>query len=276
MNNMKMKTSMFLSVLTLVLSLNVQAQSDLEAIKTLIKNFNSDAVKLVSEGSERADKIMAYASADFHYQITTINILNQVTSKSMNKKEISFVLHEMRQSNVTSKRILGNLDDIHIRGKLAFAAYEIDYELFESERLINKGHQYVYMILQKNSESTWHISSLSVTNLDDETYKSMCICEIYENKGLSNIITETIVPDGSDATVIEDKFSIDENVEPRNVRHGYKDYLWAANGAIYRRNLDGTQGDQIGKAGSRQELLLSLLKNEVYPDRCNSVIRKLK
>lgn len=276
MKKMSKEIKIILSVLAVITSLNAHSQSDLEAIKTLIKNFNSDAGKLVSEGSGRADKIIAYASADFHYQVTTINILNQVTTRSMNKKEISFILHEMRQSNVTSKRTLGSLDDIQLRGNLAFAAFEIDYELFESERLINKGHQYVYMILQKNSESKWHISSLNVTNLDDETYKSMCICEIYENKGLSNIITETIVPDGSDAAVLEDKFSIDENVEPKNVRHGYKDYLWAANGAIFKRNLDGTQGDQIGNAGSRQELLLNLLKNEVYPDRCNSVIRKLK
>lgn len=270
------KISIFLSVLAVIASLNVQSQTDLEAVKTLIKNFNSDAGKLVSEGSERADKLISYTSADFHYQASTINILNQVTFKSLNKKEISFVLHEMRQSNVTSKRTLGNLDDIHIRGNLAFASFEIDYELFESERLINKGHQWLYMILRKNSESEWKISTLNVTNLDDETYKSMCICEIYENKGLSNIITETIVPDGSDATVLEDKFSIDESVSPKNIRHGYKDYLWGANGAIYKRNIDGTEGEQIGNAESRQELLLSLLKKEIYPDRCINVIRKLK
>lgn len=252
------------------------SQNDVDKIKEIIKDLNKDLEQLKSEGSSRADKIMNYTSPQFIYQGKTINVMNVVTRNNANKKVLSFALHEMKSSNVKAKRTPGNLDQIYVRGKLALARYEVEYELFESDRMINKGIQYNEVIFRKNSDGVWKIESISILNVDEITFKSTCICEIYETKGLKSIITETIVPNGHEADILEDKFSVDESTTPRLVRHGFRDYYWDINGAIYKRNTDGSQGVQIGFAKSRQEMLLTLIKKEVYPDRCSNVIRKLK
>jgi len=270
------KSLIVLAVSIAALPLSSYSQSDADRIRGIIKDLNKDVEKLVSEGSSRADKIIGYTSPHFIYQNRTINVMNVVNRNNANKKVLSFALHEMRSSDVKAKRTVGSLDQIFVRENLAIARFEVEYELFESERMINKGIQYTEMIFRKNSEETWKIESISSLNLDEITFKSICICEIYETKGLKNIITQTIVPDGHEADILEDKFSVDESTTPRLVRHGFRDYYWDTSGAIFKRNTDGSHGVQIGFAKSRPELLLTLLKKEVYPDRCSNVIRKLK
>jgi hypothetical protein len=265
-----------LAVSIAALPLSSYSQNDADDIRGIIRELNKDLAQLITEGSSRADNIISYTSPHFVYNGKTVNVMNVVNRSNGNKKTVSFALHEMRSSNVRAKRTIVNLDQVYVRGNLALARYEVEYELYESDRMINKGIQYNELIFRKNGEGKWKIESISVLNVDEITYKSTCICEIYETKGLQNIITETIVPDGHEADILEDKFSIDEKTEPRLVRHGFRDYLWATSGAIFKRNPDGTQGAQIGTAKNRQDLLLTLLKKEVYPDRCNNVIRKLK
>ncbi len=251
------------------------AQSDEEQIKEIIRDFNKDVAKLMEIGSSRAEKVLSYTHPHFTYESRTVNVMNIVSKDSYNKKMVTFLLNELRASGLTVKRKLGPLNEIYIRENLAVARFELDYELYESERLINKGIQYDEYILRKNSEGKWMIEYMYILNIDDITYKSKCITEIYETKGLSNILTETIVPDGHNADVLEDKFSVDESTAPRLVRHGFRDYLWDVNGTIFKRNVDGTPGDKVGVARSRQEMLITLLQKEVYPDRCTTVIRKL-
>ena len=267
-----------LKVLGLVLLIPVflNAQDDKEAIRKMIREFTQDVSSLTSEGGAMADKIMSYTSPKFTYENRTVNIMNLITTETMSKDKIAFLLNQMKRSQVSSKRTLGNLDAVFVRRNLALAKYEVDYELFEDDRMINRGHQWVTMLLSKNSTNEWKIETLNVLNADDITYKSTCICEIYETQGLKNIITETIVPDGHEVDYMEDKFSIEEGQNPRLVRHGFKDYYWDVNGSIFFRNPDGSQGRQVGTAKSRQELLLTLIQKEVYPDRCSNVIRKLK
>lgn len=262
------------SISNLTFAQNEEAER--KKIMTMIKEFNEDAAQLPTKGSLQADKILSYVNANLFYQTTTINILNQVNRESANKELIAHILREMRQTDIISKRNLGAFEDFSIRGNVASFTYTVDYELYESDRLINKGHQNAYAIVRKDSDGNWKIESLNVFNADDKTYKSTCICEIYETKNLQNIIVETILPDGHEADIVEDKFSIDESVEPKTVRHGFRDFYWTADGSIFRRKIDGSQGEKIGNAKSRQELLLSLIKIEAYPDRCSTVVRKLK
>ena len=176
---------------------------------------------------------------------------------------------------MTLDRTLGPLDEVYVRDKTAFARYYNDYELYESDRLINKGRQYVDLIFRKY-EVGWKIEWMVALDVDDLEYKGMCLCEIYENKGLKNIMTETIVPNGSDVYIAEDKFTILIDQEPRLVRFEFREYEWYQNGAVYLRNPDGTKGRALGTSGSRQELILNLLKKEIYPDRCFNVVRRLK
>lgn len=259
------------------ISLNLTTKSqDEEAIRNIIRSFTNDLSKLVETGAKSADKLMEYTNQNFKYERTVINIFGVVNEMSMDHRTISYMMRQMKSSNLNNKRVLGNLDDIIVRNNLAYASYTSSYELYESDRLLNKGNQFVNLIFRKNPSGEWKIERMNVTSVDDLTFKSTCICEIYENQGLQDIITETILPDGSEATIAEDKFSVDEKVNPRDVRHNFRDYLWASNGAIFKRNVDGSQGDQIGVAQSRQEMLLTLLKKEVYPDRCDNVIRKIK
>jgi hypothetical protein len=252
------------------------AQSEEEKIKTIIQNFNSDISKLLEKGGAQADQLLGYVNTNFRYERHVVNIFNNYTMEVLDYKTIVFALNEMRSSNVTNKRTNNKIENINIVNNLAFARYSTDYELYESDRLINKGSQYVDLILRKSPTGQWKIESMVITNIDDITYKSTCICEIYETQGQKNIISQTILPDGSEADMVEDKFYIDESMDPRQVRYGFKDYLWASGGAIYKRKMDGSNGEQVGTANSRQELILALLKKEIYPDRCDNVIRKLK
>ena len=260
----------------LMIPVLLNAQDDKEAIRKIIKEFTQDVSDLTTHGGVMVDKIMSYTSPKFIYENRTVNIMNLITTENMSKEKISFLIAQMKRSNVRSKRKLGNLDQVYVRRNMALAKYEVDYELFEDDRMINRGHQWVTMVLSKNVNNEWKIETLNVLNADDITYKSTCVCEIYETKGLQNIITETIVPDGHEVDYMEDKFSIDESQNPRLLHHGFKEYYWDMSGAIYFRNPDGTQGRQVGNAKSRQELLLTLIQKEVYPDRCSNVIRKLK
>lgn len=259
-----------------MLNFHSKAQNEEEKIKSIITNFNSDVAKLFDKGGAEAEKLLSYVNSNFKYQRHVINIFNNYKVEVMDYKTTVFVLNEMRSSNVANKRVVKSIDNIKVSNNLAYASYVTDYELYESDRMINKGTQYVDLIFRKTPTGEWKIESMIITNVDDITYKSTCICEIYETQGMKNILSQTILPDGSEAQLVEDKFIIDESMEPRQVRFGFKDYLWNSGGAIFRRNIDGSTGEQVGTAASRQELILTLLKKEIYPDRCDNVIRKLK
>jgi len=270
------KIAITLAAICFLGNVSLGQSSEEDKIREVIRAFTKDLVELKVLGAAKADKVLGYTTQNFHLEAKVINIMNVVSSESFNMKEVNLVIHQLKRSDVSFKRTLGDLDDVYVRERLAYARYKNEYELYESDRLLNKGTQYVDLIFRKNLDQKWRIDYMRYVDVDDIQYKGMCICEIYENKGLKNIITSTIVPDGSTADVLEDKFSIDDDMDPRAVRHGFRDYLWSNNGQVHKRKLDGTQGDQIGTAKSRQELLLLLLKKEVYPDRCYNVIRKLK
>ncbi|MEQ8323614.1 MAG: hypothetical protein RIC15_11830 [Vicingaceae bacterium] len=264
-----------LSLLTLII-FNLQAQkSDEDEIRDIITSFTSAVELLRTEGSAAAPKVLPFVSTSFRFDTKVINLMNVVTHETFDLKMVQAFLEQMKASDLMIDRNLGPLDDVVSRGNLAYAKYYNDYELYENDRLISKGRQFVELIFKKY-DGKWKIDWMTSLEVDDIEYKGMCVCEIYENKGLKNIITETIVPDGSSVDFVQDKFSIDESTEPKNVRQGFRDYLWYSNGAVHRRNLDGSKGEQITLAKSRQELILNLLKTEVYPDRCFNVVRKLK
>ncbi|MEQ9062710.1 MAG: hypothetical protein RIE58_00925 [Vicingaceae bacterium] len=271
MNKLKV---LFVSLLTLVI-FNIQAQTEEDKIREIIMSFTKAVQKLRSEGAAAAPEATSYISNSFRYDAKIINVMNIVKVESYDFKTIQAYLSQLKASELSIDRKLGPLDDVKVRGTLAYAKYYSDYELFENDRMISKGRRYVELIFRKY-DNAWKIDWMTSLEIDDIEYKGMCVCEIFENKGLKNIITETIVPDGSNVDFMNDKFSIDESTEPKNVRQGFRDYLWYSNGAVHRRNLDGSKGEQITLAKSRQELILNLLKTEVYPDRCFNVVRKLK
>ena len=76
--------------------------------------------------------------------------------------------------------------------------------------------------------------------------------------------------------MIQSKFIIDTEFDPRSVRVDMKEYQWFINGQIYNKTREGGKGNQVGLAKSEQQMILTLLKKEIFPDRCFNVIRKLK
>lgn len=271
---MAKKILSLLTVLFIVAS-PIFGQTEEQKIEKMVRDLLKDVEQLQSKGSEMAERVASYTAPNFSYHVRTVNIMNHVIDDKINKEVLTALLQAMRSSNVMAKRKLTDIS-VNVRENMGLAVYEVDYELYESDRLINKGHQWAYMLLRKNSDGQWKVESLDVLNADDKTFKSTCICEIYENKGLQNILVETILPDGYEADIVNDKISIDESMDPRNVRLGFKDYYWHADGRIFKRMFDGSEGEQIGTAKSRPELILTLIQKEAYPDRCFSVIRKIK
>ena len=71
-------------------------------------------------------------------------------------------------------------------------------------------------------------------------------------------------------------FIIDDEFDPKSVRYDLKEYQWYNNGQLYKKTKEGKKGAQLGLAKSDIEMILMLLKMEVFPDRCVNVIRKLK
>ena len=249
--------------------------SEEDKIRSIIESFTKDIEALKSEGAVKAPALFAYVSNNFRFDSKKINTMNVVKQETIDLKVLKTFLNQLKATNLTLDRTLGPLDEVYVRDKTAFARYYNDYELFESDRMINKGRQFVSLIFRKY-ETGWLIESMSAIDLDDVEYKGMCLCEIYEHQGLKDIMTETIVPNGSEVYIAQDKFTILADQEPKLVRNSFKEYEWYQNGSVYVRNPDGTRGRSIGSAGSRQELLLNLLKKEVYPDRCFNVVRRLK
>jgi hypothetical protein len=249
--------------------------SEEDKIREIIISFTKDIEALKSEGAAKAPALFAYVSNNFKLESKKINTMNVVKQETNDLKTIKAFLNQLKATDLVLDRTLGPLDEVYVRDKAAFARYYNDYELFESDRMISKGRQYVSLIFRKY-ENGWLIESMSAIDLDDMEYKGMCLCEIYENNGLKDIMTETIIPNGSEVYFAQDKFTILADQEPKLVRNGFREYEWYQNGAVYFRNPDGTKGRALGTAGSRQELLLNLLKKEVYPDRCFNVVRRMK
>jgi len=274
MNKVKI---LFVSFMTMIMFIGTAfgQKTEEDKIRDIIESFTSDIEALRSEGAAKAPAIFSYVSNDFKFDSKKINTMNVVLHETFDLKKIKLILNQLKATNLTLDRTLGPLDEVYVRDKAAFARYYNDYELFESDRVISKGRQYVDLIFRK-SESGWKITWMVALDIDGIEYKGMCLCEIYENNGLKNIMTETIVPNGSSIYLAKDKFVILSDQEPRLVRHEFREYEWYKNGAVHVRNVDGTKGKALGSAKSRQELLLSLLKKEIYPDRCFTVVRKLK
>ncbi|HAW51595.1 MAG TPA: hypothetical protein DCX54_04595 [Flavobacteriales bacterium] len=250
-------------------------KSEEDVIRDIIVKFTRNIEALKSDGAAVAPALFSFASNNFKLEIKKINTMNVVQSESYDFKTVKAVISQMRASDLVLDRTLGPLDDVFVRDRTAYARYYNDYEIVESDRMINKGRQFVELIFRKY-ENDWKIEWMIAQDIDDLEYKGMCLCEIYENEGLKNIMTETIVPNGAGVYYAEDKFTILTDQEPRLVRTGFREYEWHQNGSVNLRNPDGTKGRVIGTAPSRQELILNLLKKEIYPDRCFNVVRKLK
>ena len=154
-----MRGQLFFILLTTFITVSkpVFSQGEEDNIKSIIKSFNEDINKMLSNGSAVADLLISYVNPNFNYQRKVVNIFNNVAVQNMDYKTISSALREMRSSNVTSKRSLGSLDDIVVRNKLAVAHYTTTYELYESDKLINKGRQYIELIFRKNPSGEWKI-----------------------------------------------------------------------------------------------------------------------
>lgn len=274
MNKVKI---LFVSFMTMIMFSGTafSQKTEEDKIRDIITSFTRDIEALRSEGAIKAPAIYSYASNNFRFDSKKINTMNVVKHETYDLKTVKLVLSQLKATSLTLDRTLGPLDEVYVRDNTAFARYYNDYELFESDRMINKGRQYVDLIFRKY-DTSWKIDWMVALDVDDAEYKGMCLCEIYENNGLKNIMTETIVPNGSSVYMAKDKFVIIKDQEPRLVRHEFREYEWYKNGAVHVRNPDGTKGKALGAAKSRQELLLNLLKLEVYPDRCFNVVRRLK
>lgn len=269
------KQALILSA-ALLMSFSLLAQGEEEVIRNMIREMNANISDLQKDGGDQAGKVMSHANLDFQYNRKVINILNIVNHQRFDRETTAFILKEMRASNLINKRTLGSLDQVVVRNNLAMAMYTCDYELYDDKSLLNKGKQYVQLILKKVGDGGWKVSWMDVLSLDDATYKSTCICELDESAGPKNMTTNTIVPNGHEAEVVKNNFTIDESIDPREIMHGSQAYAWASNGPVYKKNQDGSKGQQLGNAATRHEAFMVILKGDLYPDRCNLVARKLK
>ena len=254
---------------------SVYGQDEKETVRKFIQEFQNHAVKLRMHGNSEANEILKYISSNYTMSATRINIKNMVTHERLNFKEITAVVNQMRATNLTLKRKINNLDEVYVRDNLAFATYSSDYHWYEEDRLISHGRQFVNMILKKYPEKGWLVEVFNFVDADDQSFKGKCITGIYESKGRKNILSQTLIPDGTDMDELEDNFIIHSELEPKLIQQAYKDYYWAKNGGIYKKNRDGTQGDQLGNAKTQDEAIMFLLKTEIYPDRCFSVVKIL-
>lgn len=272
----KIKIVVSIMLISLLQSTSMFAQDEADEIRQIVKEFHKTSSKFRTEGFTAAEDLLKFVSTNFTLDGTSINIKNVVSREKWNYKETVARLNRSRGNKLTLKRTIRNLDQVYVRDNLAYARYENDYEWYEGERLISKGIQFSDVIFKKYPEKGWLIESFNFLDADNMQYKGMCISEIYETKGNDEILTRTLVPDGTVMDQFDDQFKIHTDFEPKLVQHAYKDYLWTQTGAVFHKKRDGSQGTQIGNAKTKEKMVLLLLQKEVYPDGCFNVVPMLK
>lgn len=175
-----------------------------------------------------------------------------------------------RAENVKIDYELAEILHVHSRGTIGVVAYVVTYTNKKDGEVWAKGSETVTLTFKKFDED-WKIIHYTIVGIEDEKNRGACLCEVFAgNEG--DYVVKTTVPAGRSYETTLSNFEF--RSAPRNAQTILvkdKKYHWGADGELWRTDAEGNQTDKLGRAVKHTEVILSILRQDLFAENCAKI-----
>lgn len=175
-----------------------------------------------------------------------------------------------RAENVKIDYELADLLHIQSRGTIGVVAYVVEYVNKKNGEVWAKGSETVTLTFKKFDEE-WKIIHYTIVGIEDEKNRGGCRCEIFEGNK-NDYVVKTTVPAGRSYETTLNNFEF--RSAPRNAQFVIvkdKKYIWEADGELWRTDAAGEQTDKLVRAVEHTEVILSILRQDLFAENCAKI-----
>lgn len=257
-----------------ILSFAHANQDELEEVKKTLSSLVQEIQTIpINQDKQRILQYFnkSYQSHAFSFGMNGKPSIKQINYAGLNDQIEKMVLSEGIFIKYEIIKILdGKIED----GK-ASLSFKIEYEIKEKTGIWVKGQEQVLMTFKK-TEGNWMIVYRSSTGFLDETIRGACLCELFVSQSKDGeVVVKTTIPDGQNYSSQFDAFNFKESQTEEWIKVGQRYYTRdkLTDGKVLSMGKPNERR-WIGLALNKKETILLLIKRELYPEKCATIVIK--
>ncbi len=250
----------------------VNAQATKEGAEQTVTKFASAYENLPK--SKDTKVLLGFLSKDLFSTIINSSVADNfglVRSTYSDFEAYAVDVAQQKDLSITYK--INKILKTNFRGKSAVVVCDISYEYKKGNVVQRKGVEATTFVL-RYFEKGWKIINFNVVNLEEELNVGQCACEVFA-ASTGNYMTKTTVPAGNAYSREIDEFEINKGQGGLYyISSGNKEYTWIRDGEIKRMDSENNREVIVGKAVDELEAVLTIVKNDIYADKCSEFRRR--
>lgn len=235
-----------------------------------IERFIKDYAKAYENITKTRDKqnVLKFVSKDLFSTIIKSNVVDNFGLIQSDYAEFDAYLDQvLRADGMEVKYQVKNILRSKIRGKSGVVVCEIAVQVSSKGEIWNRGTEITTFVL-KNFDGGWKILNFNVVSLEEEQNKGTCMIEVFKASS-GNYMVKTVVPKGDTYESNINNFEFNPGNGIIYIRlDGESSYSWVKDGDITKIAQGNNMESVIGSAVDEHQVVLNIVKLDLYNNNC--------
>ncbi|MCS6967497.1 MAG: hypothetical protein RMJ44_03645 [Cytophagales bacterium] len=267
----------------LLFCLQAQGNHTPEA-ERLIQLFADDYTTKGPKSEKQLNAFIAVSDPGMTFELTMVALSGNKKFYTGNVADwIQFLRRMHAEGSAEVVRSLKKIELLHQRPNTIYATVCVEFAQLINTKPVVKGDEYLHVLLRKVDEFQWRIINVHILMIETEKFRGMCLCELFNSKGTSNISAKITIPAGATYRSVSVTFQMEE-CDPKQktllIRITNFEFIWLATGQVYLLKdgtpckLNGANAELIGVAIEQKDLFSLIIKKYLFESECSQITFK--